>query len=663
MTLLRSLLASLALFFCVAPAAGQHETPVNLNFANADVVTVINAIGQITGRNFIIDPRVSGTLSIITHTPIAADAAYRTFLAALRVHGYTAIEGDGFTRILPAADARTHGVAVSAAGAADSQLVTRIFRLEHALVGSAIQTISPLLSQKDAVTAIPESNLLVVTDFADSLRTVETVLARLDAPTTGLGVIPLNYAVASDLAVTLTRILVDGQPGGDSRGLRVVAEQRTNSLVVSAPSVGKMTEIRALVEQLDRPGAGGNVHVVYLHNADAARLAETLNAILASSDAGATGGAAAELPRGAGAALIKADTHSNALIIVAAEAVYRNLRGVIDRLDRRRAQVYIEALIAEVSSERAAEIGIQWQTTNLGRSGTALLGGTNFGQGGRNIIGAAQNIGSVERGLNLLVGRGTVSIPVGGEMIEVFNLGLLARFLEADTRSNILSTPTIVTLDNEEASIVVGRNLPFITGRFTGTGNGPENPFQTIERQDVGLTLRVRPQISEGGTVRLEIFQEVSSVDDRTLGQPAGPVTNKRAITTNVLVDDGAILALGGLVEDRFTAGEERVPLLGDLPVAGNLFRYRSRERVKTNLIVFLRPVILRDEPSSAALSGSRYDYLLGLQQASADGVLALRGEGGPPSLPFRDDLDLAQQPWPPAPVREARIVPVGILR
>lgn len=641
----------------------SDAAPVNLSFANADVVMVINAIGQITGRNFIIDPRVSGTISIVTHTPIAADAAYRTFLAALRVHGFTAIEGDGFTRVLPAAEARSHGVAVGAAGAHGSQLITRVFKLQHELAMTATQTIAPLLSQKDAVTAIPESNLLVVTDFADSLNAVERVLARLDEPRTGAGVIPLHYAVASDLAATLNRFFADGQ-AGEARGLRIVPEQRTNSLVVSAPTVGRLTEVRALVDQLDRPGAGGNVHVVYLQNAEAARLAETLNAIVSNGSADAGGEAGTSALSNAAAPLIKADSQSNSLIIVASDAVYRNLRGVIDRLDRRRAQVYIEALIAEVSSEKAAEIGIQWQTTNLGQTSTALLGGTNFGGAGRNIIGAAQNIGGVARGMNLMVGRGSVSITVGNEPVEVFNLGLLARFLEADTRSNILSTPTIVTLDNEEASIVVGRNLPFVTGRYTSTGSGstPENPFQTIERRDVGLTLRVKPQISEGGTVRLEIFQEVSSVVP-TVDQSAGPVTNKRSITTNVLVDDGSILALGGLVEDRFTTGEERVPVLGDLPVAGNLFRYRNRERVKTNLIVFLRPVILRDEPSYVAMTGSRYDYVIGLQDEVSDGVMTIRGEGPAPRLPPHAEHQGSMEPWPPAPVREASIVPAKASR
>ena len=352
---------------------------------------------------------------------------------------------------------------------------------------------------------------------------------------------------------------------------------------------------------------------------------------------------------------VQADPLNNALIITAPDAIYRNLRQVIDQLDRRRAQVYIEALIAEISSERAAEFGIQWvagASTGSGSNAVGIIGGTNFSSGGNNLfqlIGSAAsgNLNLPGTGLNVAIGGGKVDIPGIG---EVLSLGALARFLESEVKANILSTPNIVTLDNEEAKIVVGRNLPFVTGQYTNTGGGttPANPFQTIERRDVGLTLQVRPQISEGGAIRLQIYQEASAVVGNTETAASGnSVTTKRSIESTVLIDDGNIIAIGGLVEDSYAGGEEKVPFLGDLPVAGSLFRYNNRKRSKTNLVVFLRPVILRDSTSYADLSASRYDYVIGQQRAVAAPGELMRGESPPPQLP---------------PITDARIIPVAEL-
>ena len=287
-------------------------------------------------------------------------------------------------------------------------------------------------------------------------------------------------------------------------------------------------------------------------------------------------------------------------------------------------------------------------------SNSAVFGGTNFGGNGQNILSASANIAGVGKGLNFMVGSGRIEIPINGELIEVFSLSLLARFLETDSRNNILSTPTLLTLDNEEAKIVVGRNLPFVTGQFTNTGGGttPTNPFQTIERQDVGLTLEVRPQISEGGTIKLDIYQEVSSVVP-TVDESFGPTTNKRSIKSTVLVDDGAIIALGGLVEDSQSGGEEKVPLLGDIPIAGQLFRYNSRRRAKTNLVVFLRPVILREDNSYQSLTRSRYDYVIGEQQRIAQPLRALSNEPPAPTLPGYGN---AERVGSPAPVLEVEV-------
>jgi general secretion pathway protein D len=344
--------------------------------------------------------------------------------------------------------------------------------------------------------------------------------------------------------------------------------------------------------------------------------------------------------------MVQADPVNNALIITAPDAVYRNLRSVIDQLDRRRAQVYIEALIAEISTERAAEFGFQW--VGGGSSGdVGVLGAQLFSSGGSNlgqlIAGTAGGTPTLpNNGLNLVIGGGKVNVPGIG---EVLSLGVLARFLENEVSANILSTPNLITLDNEEARIVVGRNLPFVTGQYANTGGGttPANPFQTIERRDVGLTLHVKPQISEGGSIRLQIYQEASAVVGSAESAASGnSVTTKRSIESMVLVDDGAILALGGLVEDSYSGGEEKVPILGDLPIAGNLFRYDTRKRAKTNLVVFLRPVILRDRDSYAALSNSRYDYVIGQHRDLPGGPNLLRD---PPPAEAAPVVDLSFRP------------------
>ena len=677
MTRARGLLLTLGLLSLSPLAVAAQDDTVSLNFANAEIDAVIKAIGKISGKNFLIDPRVKGTLNIVTNTPVSRDLSYQILLSALRLQGYTAVEGPGVTKIVPEADAKLHGVPVGKdvlRGRGDS-LVTQVFAMRNESATQMLAVVRPLVSPNNTVTAFPSNNVLVVTDYADNVARIARIIDSVDVPQGDVHVLELRHAAAVDLAATLNRLMNDGAGNGSvanaadaSQRVQVVPDARTNSLLVRTENPSRISALRQLVASLDRPGAGGNIHVVYLKNAEATKVARTLNGALAGdgSAPSATDSTASPGPLGAsppdrmttqGAGLtpatyrpspepgnasdrggiIQADPVNNALIIVAPEAIYRNLRHVIDLLDRRRAQVYIEALIAEISTERAAEFGIQWQSANTPGAGSSstFFGGTNFGGAGQNIIGAAQNIGSVGKGMNFLLGGGTVKVPINGQMVEVFNLSLLARFLETDSRTNILSTPSLVTLDNEGAKIVVGRNLPFIPGHYANTGGGttPANPFQTIERRDVGLTLEVRPQISEGGAIRLDIYQEASSVVP-TLDDSAGPTTNKRSIQSTVLVDDGAIIALGGLVEDDYSSGEEKVPLLGDIPFAGSLFRYDSRRRTKTNLVVFLRPVILRDRDSYSTITNARYDYIIGQQRSVATPNALLRGENTPPELP-----------------------------
>ena len=640
--------------------------PVTLNFVNADIEAVARTMAAITGRNIVVDPRVKGTITLSTERPVPPQQAYNQFLAALRLSGFTVVDSGGILKLVPEADAKLQSGAVSAGTpAAGGQIVTQIFRLNYAPAGNMVPILRPLISPNNTINVDPSTNSLVITDYADNLQRIGRIIASLDVSNaTDVDVIPLQHSVAADIAPVVQRLLdASGTPGAPAAGpgpapagdasfrTTIVAESRSNSLLVRAANPARLSLVRSLVQKLDQPGGRaetGNIWVVYLRNAEATRLAVTLRAALAAAATGPTGtGIGGVAPTGAAPAAtsvgaspttisaaggnpattpttptaqpqtggqIQADPATNALIITAPEPQYRQIRAVIDRLDSRRAQVYVEGLVVEVNASKAAEFGIQWQgPLNSTGDGTVGFLGTNF----RNTsapsivdlaIGAATgNVVAPGTGVNF----GTVSRVAGRNILTS-----IANFLQSNGDGNVLSTPNLLTLDNEEAKIVVGQNVPFVTGQFTNTGtsNGSVNPFQTIERKDVGLTLRIRPQISENGTVKLQIFQEVSSVDEATRNAVSGLTTNKSSIESNVLVEDGAIVVLGGLLKDAYADSEQKVPVLGDVPIVGNLFRSQSRNRTKTNLMVFLRPVVLRDASQSELLSIDRYELMRGKQ-------------------------------------------------
>jgi len=648
---------------------------VSLNFVNADIGAVIQAISKISGRNFVVDPRVKGTINIVTTTPVAPAMSYSILSSALRLQGYAVVESKGITQIVPEADAKVHAGPVVAKGrreAEDNRLVTQVFMLKHESAAQVVPVIRPLVAPNNTVAAYPGNNSVVVTDYAENVRRIGQIIESVDVPQDGVRVFPLSHASAVDIAATINRLMNEGGSAQDaSQRVSVVADNRSNSLLVRSDNLSKIAAVRQLVTSLDAPGALGNIHVVYLKNAEAVKVAQTLRAVL-SGDSSAltangpsspfsssTAALAGQMPASSqssasagtgqqanGSGMIQADAMTNSLIITAPEPIYNNLRRAIDQLDRRRAQVYVEALITEISAETAAEYGIQWQAGKLSNSNGAAAG-TNFGSGGANIQNIASGASAPGTGLNLILGGGTVSV-LGKEILD---LNMLARLLRTDTRANILSTPNLITLDNEEAKMVVGQNLPFVTGQYTNTGavSTVTNPFQTIERKDVGLTLKVKPQISESGTVRLQIFQEASSVVGTSAANANGPTTNKRSIESTVLVDDGAIIALGGLIEDSYNAGSDRVPFFGDIPYIGALFRYDSRKRSKTNLIVFLRPVILRDGASAQGIADARYDYIIGQQRQTDRAQNLMRGEAPFPELPPRDTPPPAQPFYLPA--------------
>ena len=649
--------AGLLLALGVAGAASAQSGPddVTLNFVNTEIEGVVVVVSEITGKNFVLDPRVKGTISIVSAKPLPREVVYDVFLSALRLQGYAAVESGDVVRIVPEAEAKLYpspsgGMRVRAAGGGD-QIRTQAFRLRHQPAEQMLPILRPLIAPNNTITAHPGNNSLVITDYANNMPRLARIIEAMDQPDSSEPVvIPLHYASALDVAVTVNRLFAESAPAAAVPGapprFTVVADMRSNSLLARTSDPARLSQLRRFVAMLDTPGnAGGNIHVIYLRNADAVKLAATLRAIhgaggdsidgpsgamLGATLPADTEGAAGE---GAGSGIIQADAATNSIIITAPDATYNNLRAVVEKLDVRRAQVYVEALIAEITSDRAAEFGVQWQNLGgLDDSGRQVFGGTNFGGAGENIIGISQNPGSAGPGLNLGIINGRVNIPGIG---EILNLGVLVRALETDANANILSTPTLLTLDNEEASIVIGQNVPFITGQYATTGAGTTpTPFQTIERRDVGLTLQVKPQISEGGTVRLQFYQEVSSIND--ISNPAGVITNKRAVTSTVLVEDGQIVVIGGLIQDATSEGVRKVPVLGSIPGIGGLFRSKKRGRSKTNLMIFLRITLVRDSAGADAYTGARYDYILGEQLDGRPPPSIIFGDPPPPALPAR---------------------------
>lgn len=615
---LRAILLATLCFSTLAISApkdkGVPNEKVSLNFVNADIEEVIKAVSLITGRNFVVDPRVKGTLNIISSTPVAAPLAYDILLSTLRMQGFAAVEAGGLTKILPEADAKLFVGGINDKTGSGEKLITRVYVLQHESATQLVPILRPLIAPNNIVVAYPNNNTLVVTDYASNLKRIEQIVHAIDQPSKGVPqIIPIKRASAVELALTINRILQDGSAVATgvsyaTQRFLLIADPRTNSLILRAENKERINFVLDMIKKLDvATGTPGNINVVYLKNAEAVKLAQTLRSVLsgdtsAAANAAAQGGVpqqpgASAAPSGGG--VIQADAATNSLIITAPANVYNNIRAVIEQLDVRRSQVFVEALIVEVTVSKDADFGIQWLTGgSVNSSGTLAAGGTNFGTGSTNILGVAAGVAArvptLAAGLNVAV--------VGKDAV-----GLLLRGLQTDSDANILSTPNLMMLDNEEAKIVIGQNVPFITGTQIGSATNP-NPFQTIERRDVGLTLKIKPQISEGGTVKMVIFQEVSTV--QSLNNPAGVITDKRSLDSTVLVDDGQTLVLGGLISDQVSKGEFKVPLLGDIPFLGWLFRYETRKTNKTNLMIFIRPTILRTALASQGLTQEKYDYI-----------------------------------------------------
>ncbi len=637
----QAVLLPVLLSLCFVGQALADE--ITLNLKDADIRALISTVSKFTGKNFIIDPRVKAKVTVISANTLTRTEVYEVFLSVLQVHGYAAVPTGSVIKIVPQVNAKQGPLPLSTSKSqhAADELVTRIIRLDHVPASQLVPILRPLVPQQGHLAAYNPTNTLIITDHAGNIRRLMKIIAGVDRPDSDeLEIIPLKHASASELVRILNSLNAGVKDA--SKKIRLAADDRTNSILVTGDRSSRL-KLRTTIAYLDTPleDGSGNTHVIYLKYAKAENLVKILTGL---KDQGAKTGnvkakaAAAKVTSGSVIsqnAIIQADDETNALIITADPNTIKNLKAVIRQLDIRRAQVLIEAIIAEITTDNNKELGVGLAVDGVNRSSGSLPAGIS------NFAGVGDLLLSVATGAPPTSIPAGASFGLGGESSSGIRYGALLRALQTDTNTNILSTPTIVTLDNEEAELIVGQNLPFVTGTFTGAGsNNPNNPFQTVERQDVGLTLKVTPQINEGDTIKLEIEQETSSVIPGTIEQ--GIATRKRSIKTTVLVDDGGILILGGLIAEEVSDTESKVPLLGDIPIIGFLFRTQSTKRTKANLMVFLRPTILRDSKDAAFVTNEKYSHLRGIESGAynkEDGSFGLLDHMAP-KLPPIENLD-----------------------
>lgn len=622
-------------------AKGAWAEPVTLNLKDADIGALIASVSEITGRNFIVDPRVKARVSVVSSRPMEQDEIYEVFLSILSVHGFAAVPGDNVTKIIPSPNAKqeaipTIGQGVDATGS--DQVVTRIIQVKNVSAAQIVPILRPLIPPDGHLAAYSPTNVLIVSDLAGNVERIANIIARVDqASNEDIEIIGLQHASAADVVRVLTSLEQSRQQSPELSGgaapPRLVADERTNSILLGGEGSARL-RMRTLIAHLDTPlQAGGNTKVIYLRYARAADLLPVLQGVSQS-----LGGGGTAAPTGEGGQQtplnIQADESTNALVITAEPAALAALESVVSQLDVRRAQVMVEAVIAEISTTKAAELGVQWVIDGSGDG--SIVGLTNFTNSGVSAATVAQ--AALNGSSSNLGNLGSLAAIGLGDFSGSFRFGALISALKTDSDANILSTPSLVTLDNEEAEIVVGQNVPFVTGTFTTSTGGDSgvtgNPFQTIDREDVGLTLRIKPQINEGNAVRLDIEQEVSNIVDTTNSASQGPTTNKRSIKTSVLVEDGQVLVLGGLIDDVLRESQQKVPVLGDMPVVGELFRSRRTEKEKRNLMIFLHPVIIRDSLEGTLRTNDKYSYIRQQQFLARERGVSLMPEVDTPVLP-----------------------------
>lgn len=597
-----------------------HAQTITFNLKDAEIATVIGTIAEITGKNFIIDPRVKGKTTVISSRPMSKDEAYQVFLSLLEVHGFATVEVGKTIKVVPDVNAKQSSTGVSSLdhpGIGD-EIVTQVIPVEYVIAAQLVPILRPLVPQQGHLVAYAPSNVLIISDRAANINRLVELIRRIDKPSADSEVelISLQHASAAEVVRILTSLVQQEKQDPAAQGTLeaqvMVADERTNSVLLGGDK-SRRVRFRALIAHLDTPlQQEGNIHVVYLKYAKAKDMVPVLTGLGNTIEEEKKAQKGKEATKQAANLNIQADETTNAVVITAPPDVFRSLQSVIRQLDIRRAQVSVEAIIVEVTARRASELGVQWLFDGT-PSGDRPVGAVNF-TAGTSISSIAQGVATNQ--LDLPAG---FSVGFGKFNSSRFNFAAFVNALSGDSSVNVLSTPTIMTMDNVEAEIKVGQVVPFVTGSYTSVAGGsstPTNPFQTINREDVGIVLKVTPQINEGDAIKLDIEQEVSSLAPSESG--GGQITNNRSIKTTVLVADGQTVVLGGLIRDDANESQQKVPLLGDIPLLGGLFRYNSHRNEKSNLMVFIRPSIMRDAAVLNEITHDKYNFMRGKQLESA---------------------------------------------
>jgi general secretion pathway protein D len=623
------LVVSLCLCTLLAtPLALGQEATITPNYKEADIRQIVEAVGEVTGRNFIIDPRVNAKVTMLSSTPMTADAFYEAFLSILQVHGYVAVTTGDLIKIVPDATARQYAGPIGAGGAeGDDDIITQVLEVQNVGAAQLVPILRPLIPQYGHLAAHPGSNMLIISDRSANVTRMMTIIRRIDQSNDeDIEVVRLAHASAAEIVRIMTALTSQPRADGAQVSTSLVADARTNSVLIGGDKSERL-RLRALIAHLDTPlEDGGDTQVRYLRYADAEELATKLQQQMTSQVQGTAGqGAAAGTPAQASAISIWADTQTNALVINAPPKMMRSVMLILDKLDIRREQVLVEAIIVEVIADKTAELGVTWAVEGAGSN--TPIGVTNFPDFGPGVVqigGAAGSGGQVDP--SGLIGSG-ITLGIGRISDSGVSFAAIATALQGNADTNIISMPSIVTTDNEEATLNVGQEVPFLSGSYSSTGNvgGSVNPFQTIQREQIGVKLAITPQINDGDSLLMTISQEISNIAESA--QAVDLITNQRIIETTVIVNDGEILVLGGLLEDVLRESEQRVPVLGSIPILGNLFRSRKTDKVKTNLLVFIRPKILRDAEQAAIETNAKYNQIREIMQHKRGEDIFLMGD------------------------------------
>jgi general secretion pathway protein D len=653
-------LAALALggLLVVAPLAAlqaQAQGMITPNYKDADLSQIIEAVSAVTGKNFIVDPRVRAQVTMLSSTPMSPAAFYEAFLSILQVHGFVAVPSGDVIKIIPDANARQVPAndLPSRVSSTSDEIVTQVVAIRNVSAAQLVPILRPLIPQYGHLAAYPASNMLIISDRAANVNRMMKIIERIDqAGDSDIDVIPMQHASAVEVVRIVNTLYTGaGAEGAGTPSVKMVADERTNSVLVSGEASQRL-RLRTLITHLDTPlEAGGDTQVRYLRYADAEKISQKLReqiqgivAAAAPGGGGPQGGAPAPTVTSTGSGdpnvTIWAEPETNALVVTAPPKIMRSVMSIVDRLDIRRAQVLVEAILVEMQADKATDLGINWLILDRDADGSQLpaggfvrpIDGTGIGEILQGILNP-DSVTSLPSGLTLGVGN----IVTSGT-----SWAALIRALSGVGNTNIIATPSIVTLDNEEAEIKIAQEVPFVTGQYTSQGipgsGGVVNPFQTIQREEVGNILKITPQINEGNSVLLKISQEASNIAS-SAQVAVDLITNKRTISTKVLVEDGGIIVLGGLISDEVRENVSQVPLLGSIPLLGELFKTRSIDKVKTNLMIFIRPRILRDPVDAAIETNAKYNFFRKMQLERHDGRVPLMPSEHQPTLPPLENL------------------------